>query len=147
MTVYPDKFLDSSVELPCAYRVIRDADQPEKRDLTPQHLIGYARTYSVPKVIAVNYLSVIASILAENQRADLFAEERYPAETALLSRRKNIGKVATATLEDYLPKDLTIEKIADLRESSIEERLTYQGAIAAIVEEVEKIARLETSTK
>ncbi len=105
-TVYPDKFVDSSVELLCKYRAIRDAQRPEVLDATPQNLIANAREYLVPKAIAVHYLAVIASVFGERERADLFSEETEPAETAISSRSATIGRVATTVLEAHLPENL-----------------------------------------
>ena len=140
MTVYPDKFLDSSVELLCKYQVVRDPERPHWSDVSAEHLLGNARQYRLPKVIAVHYLSVIASILGQQEKADLFAEERDFAETAISSRSGVIGQIATTTLEAYLPEDVTIEKIVELRQRASVERLLYQTAIASIVDEVEKIS-------
>jgi hypothetical protein len=139
MTVYPDKFVDASVELLCRYRLIRDADRPQWHEVTPEHLIRSAKSYRLPKAVAVHYLSVIASILAERNSLDLFAEERGSAQTSI-SSRYNVGTVATTTLEAYLPKELTLPKIVELRESFGQERLNYQTAIASVVDEMEKLS-------
>jgi hypothetical protein len=140
MNVYPDKFMDGSVELLSRFKVIRDADKPECADVTVEHLIAHARQYRLPKVIAVHYLSVIASLIAKKEGTDLFAEERESARTAISSRENIVGQVATTTLDAYLPDDLAIEKIVELRNATELKRLEYQAAIASIVEEIEKVS-------
>lgn len=110
--------------------------------MTPEHLLGHARHYRLPKVVAVHYLSAIASLIGERQKTDLFAEEKESAQTAVAAQGDVIGRVATATLEAYLPSDLTIEKIVELRQVTEQQRLQYQGAIASIVDEVQKVSSI-----
>jgi hypothetical protein len=147
MTVYADKFVDGLAELFCSYGVIRDADVPELRNITPEYIRMQARTCLLPKVIAVSYLSLIARLIGNEQRADLFAEEPEAARIVVTAQTNLCAKVASTTLQAYLPSELTVSKIVELRSHAEEDRLRYQSAIASIVEQVQKVTSVSEVEK
>jgi hypothetical protein len=104
--------------------------------------------------IALHYLSLVASRMAEKKNADLFAETSEFTRTVFYSARVARSDVATAVLSAYLPKDLGAlppSRIAELRSELAAGRLRFQKDVQSLVDEYspvpseEELQRLRAS--
>ncbi|HEX8397665.1 MAG TPA: hypothetical protein VF644_10175 [Pyrinomonadaceae bacterium] len=95
----------------------------------------------LPKEIALHYMSLCAAKLAEEKKADLFADREIFAETAIFNPQVR-GEITTSIMEAYVPENLLsmeISQIADLREELSAQRLKFQGAVNSLCDEYLKL--------
>ncbi len=93
--------------------------------------------------IALHYLSLVASKMAEKRKADLFAETSEFTDAVFYTSRVARSDVATAILTAHLPEDLpalALERIAELRSELATGRLKFQKDVQSLVDEYSAVA-------
>jgi hypothetical protein len=118
-----------------------NALENKAEEIRRQNLITYSfqdwdnPVISLPKDVALHYLSLCASQAAEDKRRDLVADGMKYTD-AVFHDYAVRGEVGTAILRAYLPEnfsDLEPERIKDFREEFSAQRTAYQSEIQSHV--------------
>jgi hypothetical protein len=99
----------------------------------------------VPKTIGLHYMSLCAAKLAEDEKADLFADQKAFAETAVFSKAAR-SVIITSIMKAYLPQNLhslETEQIKDLRSELSMQRLQFQASVQSLCDEYAKVTSEE----
>lgn len=126
------------------FEIIRQLKSEGFLETYPNHKRDNEYTTRVPKSIALHYMSLCAATLADEERADLFADKEVYAETALFNKGR--GEITTSVMEVYIPENLAsmeISQISDLRNELSSQRLRFQVAVNSLCDEFTKVTSEE----